>query len=176
MRKTPTRCPRASGSPSSRRSLRAADGGAWAVSPMPCFTFVAGCEKLAPVMVKGRLLAHAAVLVPLILAAPAGASAQTAPPTLGVLVNQILALFPKVDGEVLEVQSTTLTLSLGQRDGLVVGVELTAYREGRELRHPKTGEILGRTEEVLGRVAVQQVAEAYSTGTIAEGSDVRPGD
>src|SRR3989454_4672965 len=90
MRKTPTRCPRASGSPSSRRSLRAADG-AWAVSPMPRFTFVAGCEKLAPVMVKGRLLAHAAVLVPLILAAPAGASAQTAPPTLGVLVNQVLA-------------------------------------------------------------------------------------
>src|SRR5438876_11537565 len=160
MRKTPTRCPRASGSPSSRRSLRAADG-AWAVSPMPRFTFVSGCEKLAPVMIKGRLLAHAAVFVPLILAAPAGASAQTAPPTLGILANQVLALFPKVDGEVLEVQGTTVTLSLGQRDGLVAGVELTAYREGRELRHPKTGEILGRTEEVLGRVAVHQVQEAY---------------
>src|SRR3989449_4713122 len=176
MRKTPTRCPRASGSPSSRRSLRAADGGAWAVSPMPRFTFVAGCEKLAPVMVKGRLLAHAAVLVPLILAAPAGASAPTAPPTPRVLVNQVLALFPRVDGEVLEVQGTTVTLSLGQRDGLVAGVELTAYREGRELRHPKTGEILGRTEEVLGRVAVQQVQEAYATGAVVEGTDIRPGD
>src|SRR5437899_7375919 len=175
MRKTPTLCPRASGSPSSRRSLRAADG-AWAVSPMPRFTFVAGCEKLAPAMVKGRLLAHAAVFVPLILAAPAGASAQTAPPTLGVLVNQILALFPKVDGEGLEVQGTTVTLSLGQRDGLVAGVELTAYREGRELRHPKTGEILGRTEEVLGRVTVQRAPEAYATGAVVEGTDIRPGD
>src|SRR5438876_2481211 len=175
MRKTPTRCPRASGSPSSRRSLRAADG-AWAVSPMPRFTFVSGCEKLAPVMIKGRLLAHAAVFVPLILAATAGASAQTAPPTLGVLVNQVLALFPKVNGEVLEVQGTTLTLSLGQRDGLVAGVELTAYREGRELRHPKTGEILGRTEEVLGRVTVQRVQEAYATGAVVEGTDIRPGD
>ena len=143
---------------------------------MPRFTFVSGCEKLAPVMVKGRQLAHAAVFVPLILAAPAGAPAQTAPPTLGVLVNQILALFPKVDGEVLEVQGTTVTLSLGQRDGLVAGVELTAYREGRELRHPKTGEILGRTEEVLGRVAVQQVQEAYATGAVVEGTDIRPGD
>src|SRR5437879_4925462 len=139
---------------------------------MPRFTFVAGCEKLAPVMVKGRQLAHAAVFVPLILAAPAGAPAQTAPPTLGVLVNQILALFPKVDGEVLEVQGTTVTLSLGQRDGLVAGVELTAYREGRELRHPKTGEILGRTEEVLGRVAVQQVQEAY--GSSPTSTSTRP--
>src|SRR5207247_9851936 len=106
----------------------------------------------------------------------AGASAQPAPSTLGVLVNQVLALFPKVNGEVLEVQGTTLTLSLGQRDGLVAGVELTAYREGRELRHPKTGEILGRTEEVLGRVTVQRVQEAYATGAVVEGTDIRPGD
>src|SRR5439155_9205986 len=108
-------------------------------SLMPRFTFVSGCEKLAPAMVKGRLLADATVPVLLILAVT-GASAQTAPSTLGVLANQVLALFPKVDGEVLEVQGTTVTLSLGQRDGLVAGVELTAYREGRELRHPKTGE------------------------------------
>src|SRR5438552_7206819 len=130
---------------------------------MPRFIFESGCEKLAPVMVKGRLPAHVSAVLALLLLAAAGASsAQTAPPTLGVLVNQVLALFPKVNGEVLEVQGTTLTLSLGQRDGLVAGVELTAYREGRELRHPKTGEILGRTEEVLGRVTVQRVQEAYA--------------
>jgi len=125
-------------------------------------------------MVKGRLLAGATVLSLLVLAATVGASAQTA--TLGVLVNQILALFPRVDGEVLEVQGTTVTLSIGQRDGLVAGVELTAYREGRELRHPKTGEILGHTEEVVGKVAVRQVQEAYSTGAVVEGTAIRPGD
>jgi len=112
----------------------------------------------------------------LLVLAVAGASAQTSPPTLGVLVNQVLALFPKVDGEILEVQESTLTLGLGQRDGLVAGVELTAYREGRELRHPKTGEILGRTEQVLGRVAVREVQEAYSTGALVEGADIRAGD
>src|SRR5438046_7708917 len=141
---------------------------------MPRFTFISGCEKLAPPMVKGRLLAGATVLSLLVLAATVGASAQTA--TLGVLVNQILALFPRVDGEVLEVQGTTVTLSIGQRDGLVAGVELTAYREGRELCHPKTGEILGRTEEVVGKVAVRQVQEAYSTGAVVEGTAIRPGD
>jgi hypothetical protein len=121
-------------------------------------------------------MARACVLLLLVLAAAGGAAGQTAPPTLGVLISQVQALFPKVDGEVLEVQGTTLTLSLGQRDGLVPGVELSVYREGRELRHPKTGEILGRTEQVLGRVAVQQVFEAYATGTLVQAADVRPGD
>jgi len=102
--------------------------------------------------------------------------AQTAAPTLGVLVDQVQALFPKVDGEVIEVQNGTVTLALGSRDGLVAGVELALYRQGRELRHPKTGEVLGRTEQQMGRLAVQQVFEAYSTGTVSPGSEVQPGD
>lgn len=121
-------------------------------------------------------MARAPGLALLILAAAVTASAQTPTPTLGVLVDQVLALFPRVDGDVLEVQGSTLTLALGRRDGLVAGVELSLYREGRELRHPKTGEVLGRTEQALGRVAVKQVFEAYSTGAVAPGADVRPGD
>jgi len=102
--------------------------------------------------------------------------AQPAPPSLGVLVDQVQALFPKVDGEVIEVQSGTVTLALGNKDGLVPGVELALYRQGRELRHPKTAEVLGRTEQQLGRLSVQQVFESYSTGTASQGSEVQPGD
>src|SRR5215475_7442517 len=102
--------------------------------------------------------------------------AQTAAPSLGVLVDQVQALFPKVDGEVIEVQNGIVTLGLGSKDGLVVGVELALYRQGRELKHPKTGEVLGRTEQALGRLSVQQVFEAYSTGTASQGSEVQPGD
>src|SRR5262245_24827123 len=102
--------------------------------------------------------------------------AQTAAPSLGVLVDQVQALFPKVDGEVIEVQNGTVTLGLGSRDGLVSGVELAMYRQGRELRHPKTGEVLGRTEQQLGRLTIQQVFEAYSTGSASPGSEVQPGD
>jgi hypothetical protein len=102
--------------------------------------------------------------------------AQTAAPSLGVLVDQVQALFPKVDGEVIEVQNGTVTLGLGSKDGLVPGVELALYRQGRELKHPKTGEVLGRTEQQVGRLSVQQVFEAYSTGTASQGSEVQPGD
>jgi len=102
--------------------------------------------------------------------------AQTAAPTVGVLVDQVQALFPKVDGEVIEVQNGTVTLALGSKDGLVAGVELALYRQGRELKHPKTGEILGRTEQQVGRLVIQQVFEAYSTGSVGTGSEVQPGD
>lgn len=123
-------------------------------------------------------LSRILVLAGLIAVGGIGISgAQTEPPpSIGVLVDQVLALFPKVDGEVIEVQNGTVTLALGRRDGLVANVELALYRQGRELRHPKTGEILGRTERALGRLMIHEVFEAYSTGTASPGSEVQPGD
>src|SRR5206468_9219073 len=109
-------------------------------------------------------VARVVALALLVALAGSGTSgAQTAAPSLGVLVDQVQALFPKVDGEVIEIQDSTITLSLGSRDGLIPGVELALYRQGRELRHPRTGEILGRTEQAVGRVVIQQVFESYST-------------
>jgi hypothetical protein len=123
-------------------------------------------------------LARVLAVAVLIAVCGAGTSkAQTAsPPSVGVLVDQVQALFPKVDGEVIEVQAGTVTLALGSRDGLVPSVELALYRQGRELRHPRTGEILGRTEPALGRMIVREVFEAYSTGPASQGSEVQPGD
>jgi hypothetical protein len=103
--------------------------------------------------------------------APSPSSAQ-----LQAIVNQIVALFPRVSGEVVEVQGTAVTLSVGKRDGVVPGLELSLFREGRELRHPKTGEILGKTEKALGRLRIAEVAEAYSIGNVEPGVDVAPGD
>jgi hypothetical protein len=122
-----------------------------------------------------RVLALAALV-----AGGAGAVTSVAqtpsPPSLTVLADQVLALFPKVDGEVIEVQGDTITLALGSRDGLAPRVELALYRQGRELRHPRTGEILGRTEQALGRLVVREVFEAYSTGTASQAGGVQPGD
>ncbi len=108
--------------------------------------------------------------------APVAATAQTTPSSIGVLVEQVLGLFPKVDGDVVEVANGVVTLSLGRKDGLVSGIELSVYREGRELRHPRTGAVLGRTEEAVGRLRVEQVFEAYATGRVTQGTDVHAGD
>jgi hypothetical protein len=111
--------------------------------------------------------------------------AQSPPPTAGQaptpitsLVAEVTALFPKVEGDVLKVDGNQVTLSKGRRDGVVAGVELDVVHEGDELKHPKTGEVLGRKEETVGRVRVEEVAEAYSVArvTSSKGSGIAPGD
>jgi len=121
--------------------------------------------------------------VGLVLVAAATGSAEQQPAeapvpavSFTVLVDQLVALFPKVEGEVLEVQGKTLTLSVGRRDGVPPGLELELFREGREIKHPRTGQVLGRTEDQLGRVRITQTQEAFSQGTLVQGTDARPGD
>jgi hypothetical protein len=118
------------------------------------------------------LLTFAAVPV-LAQTPPAGGQAPT---QITTLVEQVAALFPKVEGDVIEVSGGQVTLSIGKRDGVVAGVELAVYREGEELKHPKTGEVLGRTEKTLGRVSVIDVFEAYSTAKVVQGADIIAGD
>src|SRR5262249_40811514 len=108
--------------------------------------------------------------------APPSAGTGPAPTPITTLVAQVVALFPKVEGDVLKVEGDQVTLSVGKRDGVVTGVELIVYREGEELKHPKTGEVLGRTEKTIGRLSITEVAEAYSRARISQGNDVQPGD
>ena len=124
-------------------------------------------------------------LVLLLVLGAVPAWAQSPPPTVGPaptpitsLVAQVTALFPKVQGDVLKVEGPQVTLSIGQRDGVVAGVELVVVHEGDELKHPKTGEVLGKKEETVGRVRVEEVAEAYSVArvTTSRGSGIAPGD
>lgn len=110
------------------------------------------------------------------LAGAWGVSGQSGESPLALLINQLVSLFPKVEGEVLETQGDTVTLTVGRRDGVQPGLDLALYREGRELRHPRTGQLLGRAEQPLGRVVIEQAFEAYSTGKASAGSGARPGD
>lgn len=111
---------------------------------------------------------------------PAHAQQQSDPQgpavPLTVLVTQLVDLFPRLEGEVLEVQGQSVTLSAGRKDGARAGLELALFREGREIKHPKTGQVLGRAEQGLGRVTVTEAQEAFSLGTLADRSEVRPGD
>ena len=121
-----------------------------------------------------------AVLLLLVSSAPAWSQSPTtpgpAPTPITTLVGQVVALFPKVEGDVLKVDGSQATLSVGQRDGVVPGVELMVYREGEELKHPKTGEVLGRTEKTMGRLTVTEVLEGYSTARIIQGTGIQAGD
>jgi hypothetical protein len=89
---------------------------------------------------------------------PAEAPATAGPAApITALVEQIADLFPRIQGEVLEVQAGALTLDVGRKNGARAGLELEAFRTGREIKHPRSGQILGRTEETLGTVRITEV-------------------
>src|SRR5262249_51131069 len=48
-------------------------------------------------------------------------------------------------------------------------------REGREILHPRTGQVLGRAEQSLGRAVVTQVSDRFSVAN-HEGEPAQPGD
>ncbi|MCZ7625692.1 MAG: hypothetical protein M5R38_07445 [Candidatus Methylomirabilis sp.] len=59
------------------------------------------------------------------------------------------------------------------------GWSLQVYREGEEVKHPVTGEVLGRRDKKLGLLRVVEVKERFSEATIVsreEGSVIRTRD
>jgi hypothetical protein len=93
-----------------------------------------------------------------------------------VLADQIAGLFPVIQTDVVEVNENRVILAAGRGQAVQVGLELIGYREGRELYHPRTKQLLGRTEETLGRLVVAQVFENYSVATHLDGPKLQVGD
>jgi hypothetical protein len=92
------------------------------------------------------------------------------------LVEQLLDLFPKFAGEVLEARPGALTLGAGTKAGARPGLDVEIFREGREIKHPRTGEMLGRAEDALGLARITQVQEGLAVATPPAGVEVKPGD
>ncbi|HSE05791.1 MAG TPA: VCBS repeat-containing protein [Methylomirabilota bacterium] len=128
------------------------------------------------------------MLAVLALAAAGSASAQSpapanAPPPgptssapMIALVDQLLDLFPMFEGEVLEVQAGVLTLGAGAKAGARAGLDVDLFRPGREIKHPRTGELLGRAEDPLGSARITQAQEDFSMASAPPGAQLKPGD
>jgi len=78
------------------------------------------------------------------------------------LAYAISAYFPKVQGGVTAVQGDRLTLAIGEKNGLLPGMALTLWRDGKEILHPVTKAVIGRTEDEVGTIEVLSVKEATS--------------
>lgn len=76
------------------------------------------------------------------------------------------AYFPKVQGTVRSVQGDRVVISVGRKQGLLPGMLLTLWREGKELRHPVSGAVIGREEQEIGTVEITAVEESSSSGVI----------
>src|SRR5437667_10913080 len=82
-----------------------------------------------------------------------GGSPSGGPPpvSIGALIDQAVALSPRVETAILEVQGRNVTLAVRRASGLQPGIVLEVVREGREARHPRTGQVLRNTEQSIRR-------------------------
>lgn len=86
--------------------------------------------------------------------------------SLGDIASEVASYFPKVEARVLDASGDRLTISLGKKGGLVPGMVLSIWREGREIYHPLTGAVIGRAEEEVGSAEVTEVGDIASFAAV----------
>jgi hypothetical protein len=77
--------------------------------------------------------------------------------TFNAMADDLVKAFQPLDGQVLDRDGDRIYLDIGQEAGAQIGQELTVYRKGEAFRHPVTGKILGRYEDILGYAQVRRV-------------------
>lgn len=82
------------------------------------------------------------------------------------LALTLSSYFPKVQGEVKAVQGDRLTLSLQKKDGLMPGMVLTLWRDGKQILHPVTNAVIGHAEDEVGTIEVTSVSDTSSTAVV----------
>ena len=82
--------------------------------------------------------------------------------TLDRIVSQIELLYPPLEGYVIEVEGTGLTLDLKRGMAVKKGDRLKLVRYGRELFHPVTKKKVGRKEMDLCEVEILEVRKDFS--------------
>ena len=86
--------------------------------------------------------------------------------------------FPAIQGSVTGVERDRVLIDLGAKQ-VYQGMELQVYREGDEVKHPVTGQVLGRRDKKLGLLRVVEAKEKFSEATIVsreEGATIRARD
>jgi hypothetical protein len=117
----------------------------------------------ANVFTAARLVALA--LAAAMLGSPSAVSAGAADQvgaTFGLMIQDVVAAFPAVEGMVVAVEGDRIYLDLTGKDGVQPGQEFTIFRKGEVFRHPINGRALGRYEQVLGHAQVQRVLPQFS--------------
>ncbi len=73
-------------------------------------------------------------------------------------------------GYVVKADGTQVWLDLTAQDGAAPGRGFQVYEEGEDLKHPVTGEQLGKAEKKIVEGKIEEVSEKHSLGRLAEAS------
>lgn len=84
------------------------------------------------------------------------------------MANKIKDDLPLVQGYVVQVEGSRVTLDIGYNQGVRKGIKCHVFREGAPLVHPVTGEVISRSIQEICEVQVSEVFDAYSVATITK--------
>ena len=78
-----------------------------------------------------------------------------------------------LSGEILSVDmiSKKVYFNLGYENGVQLNDIYTVYEEGSPLIQPKTGQIIGVKEKLLGTIEIVEISKSYSVGKIKKQKD-----
>jgi hypothetical protein len=88
--------------------------------------------------------------------------AQSVKNTVENLARKIAESLPLVEGFIIRIDGEQIILDVGRNGGLKRGMKCVIYKEGEAIKHPITGEILGKDTKELGEVLVSEVFDKYS--------------
>lgn len=88
------------------------------------------------------------------------------------MAQKIISDFP-LEGYIAQREEKTVLLDLGQRAGIRKGMRFIAYKEGKVIKHPKTGEILDIETIEVGEIEIVEVNTKTARGTIVR--EMAPG-
>ena len=117
-------------------------------------------------------------LTALLLALGGSAWPQPDAAILTDVAEQLARYFPKVTGEVVKVEDGDVYLSLGARDDILPGTQLTLLRSREAGSAADGAQAVSRLEEAIGYVIVEQVFEAYALAKLLArpGTEAQRGD
>lgn len=97
---------------------------------------------------------------------------------LDEVVKVFETYFPKAEGRVTSAGSSNIRINIGRNKGLLPGMILSVSREGKEIFHPVTKELLGRHEDEIGYIELKAVEQESSIGILAGGKkdNIKEGD
>lgn len=88
------------------------------------------------------------------------------------VVMKIYSDLPIVDGYVIKVEDEIFYIDIGSLKGMRKGMKCTIYREGEVIKHPISGEILGKKIDELGEAVTTEVFEKMACCRIVKTSGI----
>jgi TolB-like protein len=83
------------------------------------------------------------------------------------ITDKIALAFP-MEGYVVQRTGQKVTLDLGKQIGVRPGMKFVAFKEGKIIKHPKTGEVLDVETIEIGLIEVKDVKEKTAIGMIVQ--------